>query len=159
MLYQLLDAVDDPAYRDREAHWGMFRHVGPAAEPREARKLSAEMLHRLTAALAGADRGASPRYTLTGAPPQTRSMALTRPGGGGFVVVWSEPWIWDDGAHAPIPIAPTNAMLHLDAAGAVSVLNLVSGTSVEVGGQQDIPLPIAADALVVTIRGRATERP
>ena len=138
-LYELVDSHPDATNASTEAHYGLFRQDWSA-------KPAAMALHNLTTILTtgtGDASGAAVDYTLSGLPATGASLLFHEANGAHDIVVWAEPDIWNEAAHAEIAAPNTAVTVNLGATyHAVAVYDPLQGAT---------PVQVYADVNAVTL--------
>ena len=111
-LYQLLSAYPDPGHHSPDNEYGLFNQDSSP-------KPVATAIHQLTALLAdtgpsaGSFATGSLAYAVTGFPATGHSVLLQQSGGTYILVLWAEPGIWNEAAHAPVAAPPSQVIVTL----------------------------------------------
>lgn len=111
-LYQLLSAYPDPGGNNSDIEYGLFNQDNSP-------KPVATAIHDLTSLLS--DMGAkaetfrtgSLTYAVTGLPATGQSVLLEQSNGTYILVLWVEPRIWNEAAHAPVAAPVSQVTVNL----------------------------------------------
>lgn len=154
-IYQLLDAYPDPTNSDQEKHFGFF-DIHNNAKP------VAVALHNLSAILKD-DGGTASTFAvgalpvqIAGLPTTGFSLVLQKSSGAFDVVVWNEPQVWNNAAHAPI--ATGSSTITVDFGGRfarVTVYDPLAGLSpvAAATAARQLQLAISDRPLVIEVSG------
>ncbi len=162
-IYDLKDDGDDPQNTNREDHFGLFHYDGTP-------KMAARAFHNLAAILA--DRGPLAASLQPGklalqisGGPGILSVLLQKSDGSNYLVVWTEPKIWDAMRHMPAAQVPSLAVnVRFDTAHDLAVFDPLLGTnavsSVHDVAVEDLklidhPLIIQIKSAAMTIRDKS----
>lgn len=111
-LYQLLSAYPDPQRNSSDIEYGLFNQDNSP-------KPVATAIHNLTSMLSDTSTKAATfatgrlAYSVSGMPPTGQSVLLQRASGSYILVIWAEPRIWNEAAHAPKAAPPNRVIVTL----------------------------------------------
>ncbi len=152
-IYELLDNIANPSSTDLEDSFGLFLADGTP-------KPAATAIHNLVGVLTdtGAQAATFPvpsfNPTITGLPPTANAVALAKSNGTFYLLVWSEPSVWNEASHREI--VPPSAPVTIQLGGPARVVNvydpIVSGSPRQSWpATQAVKVKLGAHPLIVEV--------
>lgn len=110
-VYELLDEKPDPAHKNDEMHYGLFRNDNsPKPVAYAIRNLTSFLNANATRRASAAARNTL-AYTLSDMPPSANSLLLQKKDGRFVLVLWNETLIWDRATGKPLTSPPARVGL------------------------------------------------
>lgn len=111
-LYQLLDAYPDPTNSDMEKHFGLF-DIDNKPKPAATAIRNLTTILRDPAPNARSFTRAVPPSTVSGLPGLGSSLVMQKASGELYLILWSEPDIWNEATNQPIAVPAQNVTIDL----------------------------------------------